>query len=27
LGVNPIWVIIAAAVGGYIYGQFIQPTE
>ena len=26
-GVNPIWVIIAAAVGGYIYGQFIQPTE
>ena len=27
LGVNPIWVIIAAAIGGYIYGQFIQPTE
>ena len=27
MGVNPIWVIIAAAVGGYIYGQFIQPTE
>ena len=27
VGVNPIWVIIAAGVGGYIYGQFIQPTE
>lgn len=27
IGVNPIWVIIAAAIGGYIYGQFIQPTE
>ena len=27
MGVNPIWVIILAAVGGYIYGQFIQPTE
>ena len=27
MGVNPIWVIIASAIGGYIYGQFIQPTE
>ena len=27
LGVNPIWAIIAAGIGGYIYGQFIQPTE
>ncbi len=27
LGVNPIWVIIAAGIGGYIYGRFIQPTE
>ena len=27
VGVNPIWVIIAAAIGGYIYGKFIQPTE
>ena len=27
VGVNPIWVVIAAAVGGYIYGKFIQPTE
>lgn len=26
-GVNPIWVIIAAGFGGYIYGKFIQPTE
>ena len=27
VGVNPIWVVIAAAIGGYIYGKFIQPTE
>ncbi len=27
LGINPIWIIIAAGVGGYIYGKFIQPTE
>lgn len=27
LGVNPIYIILAAAVGGYIYGQFIKPTE
>lgn len=27
LGVNPIWVIIAAAFGGYIYGKYIKPTE
>ena len=27
MGVNPIWVIIVAALGGYVYGQFIQPTE
>ena len=27
LGVNPIYIIIAAAVGGYIYGQYIKPTE
>lgn len=27
LGVNPIWVIIAAGIGGYIYGKFIKPTE
>ena len=27
LGVNPIWIVIAAAVGGYIYGKFILPTE
>lgn len=23
LGVNPIWIIIAAGVGGYIYGKFL----
>lgn len=27
MGVNPIWVIIIAAIGGYIYGKFILPTE
>ena len=27
LGVNPIWIIIAAGVGGYIYGKFVVPTE
>ena len=27
LGVNPIWVIVAAAFGGYIYGKYIKPTE
>lgn len=27
LGVNPILIILAAALGGYLYGQFISPTE
>ena len=27
LQVNPIWVIIAAGFSGYLYGQFIKPTE
>jgi len=27
MGINPIWVILAAGIGGYIYGRFIQPTE
>lgn len=27
LGMNPIWVILAAAFGGYIYGNYIKPTE
>lgn len=27
LGVNPIYILIAAGFGGYIYGQFIKPTE
>nr|WP_298671870.1 chromate transporter [uncultured Prevotella sp.] len=27
LGVNPMWIIIAAGTGGFIYGRFIQPTE
>ena len=27
VGVNPVFIIIAAGIGGYIYGQFIKPTE
>ena len=27
LGVNPVYIIIAAALGGYLYGKFIAPTE
>ena len=27
LDVNPILIILAAALGGYLYGKFIRPTE
>ena len=27
LGVNPILIIAVAALGGYLYGTFISPTE
>lgn len=27
LGVNPIYVLLAAGIGGYLYGKFIKPTE
>ncbi len=27
LGVSPILIIILAGLGGYLYGQFIKPTE
>ena len=27
LGVNPIYILLAAGFGGYLYGQFVQPTE
>lgn len=27
LGVNPIAIIIAAGLGGYLYGRFLKPTE
>ncbi len=27
LGVNPIFIIIAAGLGGWLYGTFIQSTE
>ena len=27
MDVNPILIIIAAALGGYLYGKFISPTE
>ena len=26
LGVSPIWIIIAAALGGFLYGMFIKPA-
>ena len=26
-GVNPVYVIIAAGLGGFLYGKFIKPTE
>lgn len=24
MGVNPIWIIVAAGIGGYLYGQFFK---
>ena len=27
LGVNPVYVIITAGLGGFLYGKFIKPTE
>ena len=27
MGVNPVFIIIAAGLGGYIYGRYIKPTE
>ena len=27
MGVSPILIILAAAIGGYIYGTYIKPTE
>lgn len=27
LGVNPIWIIIIAGIGGYLYGKYIKPAE
>lgn len=27
LGVNPIWIIIAAGIGGFLWGKYIKPTE
>ena len=27
LGVNPIFVILGAGLGGYLYGRIIKPTE
>lgn len=26
-GVSPILIILLAAIGGYVYGKFIKPTE
>lgn len=27
LGVSPILIILVAGLGGYVYGQYVQPTE
>lgn len=27
MNVNPIYVLVAAALGGYLYGQLVKPTE
>ena len=27
VGVNPIFILIAAGIGGYLYGHYIRPTE
>lgn len=27
VGVNPIYVLLAAGLGGYLYGKFVKPTE
>lgn len=27
LGVSPILIVLLAGVGGYIYGQYVKPTE
>lgn len=27
LGVNPIYIILAAGAAGYVYGQYVKPTE
>ncbi len=27
LGVSPIYIILAAGIGGYVYGTLIKPTE
>ena len=27
LKVNPVFIIIAAGIGGYLYGKFLKPTE
>lgn len=27
VGVNPVYIILAAGIGGYLYGKFLKPTE
>ncbi len=27
MGVNPVYIILAAGFGGFMYGKFIKPTE
>jgi chromate transporter len=27
VGVNPVFIILAAGIGGYLYGRYVKPTE
>jgi chromate transporter len=27
LGVSPIWVILAAGIGGFVYGKYLEKKE
>ena len=27
MGVNPVFIILAAGLGGYLYGKYVSPTE
>ena len=27
MGINPVYIILAAGIGGYLYGRFLKPTN